>query len=91
MQSAGKMRSQPVHLRYPDPMKSIGDHCPETIRAYAGLCVDCTYGRKIESDRGSMFYLCERSSTDPAFAKYPRLPVLKCSGYAAKNEPFAEG
>jgi hypothetical protein len=37
--------------------------------------------RLIESDRGSTFYLCERSATDAAFPKYPRLPVLECAEY----------
>ena len=37
--------------------------------------------RRIESDRGSIFYLCERSATDARFPKYPRLPVLQCVGY----------
>jgi hypothetical protein len=30
--------------------------------------------------------LCDRSASDPAFAKYPRLPVLQCPGYAQKDE-----
>jgi len=46
-----------------------------------GLCADCRFMRRIESDRGSTFYLCERSVSDPKFSKYPRLPVLQCSGY----------
>lgn len=47
-----------------------------------GLCADCASGRRVESARGSVFWLCERSATDPAFARYPRLPVLRCDGYA---------
>jgi len=47
----------------------------------AGLCADCRFKRLIESDRGSVFYLCERSATDASFPKYPRLPVLQCRGY----------
>jgi hypothetical protein len=50
-------------------------------REYAGLCADCRFMRRMKSDRGSTFYFCERSATDPAFPKYPRLPVLECSGY----------
>ena len=30
-----------------------------------------------------MFYLCELSKVDSRFAKYPRLPVIECSGYAS--------
>jgi hypothetical protein len=48
----------------------------------AGLCEDCQYSKIIRSDRGSGFYQCLRSFNDPAFPKYPRLPVLQCSGYA---------
>jgi hypothetical protein len=48
-----------------------------------GLCVTCIFLRKIHSDRGSTFYLCQRSTTDPNFPKYPRLPVLQCRGYEA--------
>jgi hypothetical protein len=46
-----------------------------------GLCGECVHARRIESDRGSPFYQCQLSFTDPRFAKYPRLPVLVCSGY----------
>ena len=46
-----------------------------------GLCGDCRHARVIRSDRGSTFYLCQLSFTDPAFSKYPRLPVLNCAGY----------
>jgi hypothetical protein len=46
-----------------------------------GLCATCQHVRVIRSDRGSLFYLCELSASDPRFPKYPRLPVLSCSGY----------
>ena len=46
-----------------------------------GLCADCTHARKIQSSKGSVFLRCELSKTDPAFPKYPRLPVLSCPGY----------
>jgi hypothetical protein len=49
-----------------------------------GLCADCRFMRLVESDRGSTFYLCERSAGDPGFPKYPRLPVLQCRGYEPK-------
>jgi hypothetical protein len=50
-----------------------------------GLCADCLYAQQIESIRGSMFYLCERSASDQTFQKYPRLPVVRCPGHQAKN------
>jgi hypothetical protein len=49
--------------------------------ATAGLCASCTHVRRITSDRGSVFYLCELSKTDVRFPKYPRLPVVNCPGY----------
>ncbi|MFI5056694.1 MAG: hypothetical protein ACHQLQ_00780 [Candidatus Acidiferrales bacterium] len=52
----------------------------------AGLCADCLHARRIESARGSVFFLCERSLTDPHFPKYPQLPVVSCSGYEKKEE-----
>ncbi len=60
----------------------------ETQKARApsvGLCADCRFMRKMESDRGSTFYLCQRSATDPTFPKYPRLPVLQCMGYELRS------
>jgi hypothetical protein len=53
----------------------------EAMRPRIGLCLDCRFMRRIESDRGSTFYLCERSAIDANFPKYPRLPVVQCIGY----------
>jgi hypothetical protein len=50
----------------------------------AGLCANCAHARLITSDKASTFLQCELSFTDPRFAKYPRLPVLLCSGYSRK-------
>ena len=49
--------------------------------AAVGLCASCVFMRRIVSDRGSVFYFCERSLTQPEFPKYPRLPVRTCAGY----------
>jgi hypothetical protein len=49
-----------------------------------GLCKNCVYERCIESDRGSIFIMCKLSFEDSSFPKYPRLPVLNCSGYLPK-------
>ncbi|HKZ86147.1 MAG TPA: hypothetical protein VJ793_21135 [Anaerolineae bacterium] len=51
-----------------------------------GLCRTCRHVKVIESARGSTFYLCRLSETDPRFAKYPRLPVIRCAGYVAKQD-----
>lgn len=46
-----------------------------------GLCGSCAHVRVVRTGKGSTFYLCERSKTDPAFPKYPRIPVLRCRGH----------
>ena len=54
-------------------------------RNEVGLCATCVHSKQIRSDRGSLFYFCSLSESDPSFSKYPRLPVLSCSGYAKKE------
>lgn len=50
-------------------------------RRTAGLCADCVHVRRLTSDRGSRFFLCGRALTDPAYPKYPRLPIVSCQGF----------
>jgi GrpB-like predicted nucleotidyltransferase (UPF0157 family) len=57
----------------------------EEQRGALGLCADCLHARRIESAHGSVFLLCELSLTDRHFPKYPRLPVISCSGYAREK------
>jgi len=52
-----------------------------------GLCETCRHARVIRSDRGSLFYQCRLSLTDPGFSKYPRLPVLACRGFERSESP----
>ncbi len=46
-----------------------------------GLCSECRHARRIETNRGSVFILCLLSHANPAFARYPNLPVLACRGH----------
>jgi hypothetical protein len=55
-----------------------------TLAKAFGRCADCQHARVIESDKGSHFLLCQLSEGDPRFPRYPRLPVLSCSGYTPK-------
>lgn len=52
--------------------------------AAVGLCATCRYQRTVSGAR-SAFSLCERSFTDPRFAKYPPLPVWRCPGYVVRS------
>jgi hypothetical protein len=54
-----------------------------------GLCGRCRYARVVESGRGSRFWLCERSRTDPRYPRYPRLPVTRCPGFEAATDRSA--
>ncbi|HET6228469.1 MAG TPA: hypothetical protein VFE05_00240 [Longimicrobiaceae bacterium] len=47
----------------------------------AGLCDSCANVRIVVSGKGSRFYLCQLSAVDPAFRKYPPIPVIRCRGY----------
>jgi hypothetical protein len=54
---------------------------PDEERTKAGLCADCRFARRIDTGKGSRFFLCRRSEGDPAFDRYPRLPMRTCRGY----------
>jgi hypothetical protein len=55
----------------------------------AGLCETCKHRRLVPNTRGSVFSLCERSRTDPAYPRYPRLPVIRCAGYEQREADVA--
>jgi hypothetical protein len=40
----------------------------------------------VRNTRGSIFSLCRRAKDDPAFPRYPRLPVLACGGFEEQSE-----
>ncbi len=64
------------------------DPAPDPARvppSQVGLCWDCQWVRIVRNQAGSEFFLCERAKEDPAFEKYPRLPVLECRGHEAKG------
>lgn len=46
-----------------------------------GLCGECLHARRIESAKGSVFWLCERARDDERLRKYPPIPVLRCVGF----------
>ena len=49
---------------------------------HAGLCGSCRSARLISSAKGETYYLCKLSADSEMYPKYPRLPVLRCPGYA---------
>jgi len=67
-------------------MPNIDGVAPELLRT-VGLCAGCRHARTQRSARGSTFWRCLRAEQDPQFARYPRLPVLVCSGFEALAAP----
>jgi hypothetical protein len=51
----------------------------------AGLCDTCRHQRVVRNTRGSVFSMCLRSREDPAYPRYPRLPVLECAGHEPRG------
>jgi hypothetical protein len=47
---------------------------------HPGLCARCRHLRLLRGRR-STFVRCALAETDPAFARYPPLPVVRCEGF----------
>jgi hypothetical protein len=56
-------------------------------RSRVGLCFTCRHASRIVSAHGSTFYLCTWSKVDPAFPRYPRLPVSSCTAFTPSDDP----
>jgi len=52
-----------------------------TFLPQVGLCSICRHGQRQENPRGSTFWRCRKSDLDPAFRRYPPLPVASCAGH----------
>jgi hypothetical protein len=48
-----------------------------------GLCSVCRHGQRQRNPRGSAFWRCRKAEEDPAFRRYPPLPVTRCQGHEA--------
>jgi hypothetical protein len=57
--------------------------------ATTGLCPACAHVQRVESQRGSVFWLCRLAQRDPRFAKYPPQPVWACAGFRSEPRPDA--
>ena len=49
-----------------------------------GLCATCEHLRLVAS-KTSVFVRCGLADKDPAFPRYPPLPVVACVGWVAKS------
>ena len=66
------------------------DTAPGSGNEKAGLCRSCLFVRLVQTGHGSTFYLCRKSEKDPAYVRYPRLPVLRCAGFKPDQEISGE-
>ena len=73
------MGDEPTRRPAPEDRHLGGAH----VGPPPGLCGACRYSRTIRTARGTTFRLCERSSTDVRFSRYPALPVVACPGFEA--------
>jgi hypothetical protein len=67
--------------------ESVNDSGGRRNEPDAGLCATCLHARRIESDRKSVFYLCQHALVDATFPKYPRLPVMRCAVHQPGSLP----
>ncbi|SDS22215.1 hypothetical protein [Microlunatus soli] len=51
------------------------------LGAPAGLCGSCRFALLNRTRRGTVYLRCGLATEDDRFAKYPRLPVMECSGF----------
>src|SRR5207247_10768312 len=63
-----------------------GDRLSTPLMPSAGLCDSCGFARNLRSAKESSFLLCRRSEVDPAYPRYPRLPVASCAGYLPRQD-----
>jgi hypothetical protein len=52
----------------------------QILAVHPGLCATCEHLLLLASPR-SVFVRCGLADTDPAFVRYPPLPVRACPGY----------
>jgi hypothetical protein len=50
-----------------------------------GLCAACRFASVKQGAHGSAFWRCERADVEPAFPRYPSLPVTRCAGFASRD------
>jgi hypothetical protein len=51
------------------------------------LCHTCTHCKEVISGKGSRFLLCQKSTEDRRFPKYPPQPVVRCAGFDQTGPP----
>ena len=63
------------------PANASRPDVPRGSDPVVGLCAQCAHSQRVTSARGATFFLCRRAATEPAYARYPQLPVTRCQGF----------
>jgi hypothetical protein len=72
-----------------DPRKGQLDRSAlDRLPVHPGLCATCVH-LELQGSRRSVFVRCGLSDSDPAFPRYPRLPVHACRGYEPEPDQVA--
>ncbi|HKJ24249.1 MAG TPA: hypothetical protein VKB65_05460 [Myxococcota bacterium] len=58
----------------------------EGDEAAVGQCASCRHAFTQDGARGSVFWRCLRADRDPAYPRYPPLPVRRCAGHEPPPE-----
>ncbi len=61
------------------------------LGADPGLCAACQHAKLNETRRGTAYLRCTRAEWDPAFPRYPRLPVTDCAGFEPRRSARPAG
>ena len=62
------------------PTMRMDPHPDQIEPDRVGLCARCRHARQIAGAR-SRFWLCSLSADNPAYPRYPSLPVRRCAGF----------
>ena len=86
--------ADPERLRRAD-LAVFGGPAPEAgwakLGAAPGLCLTCRHAKLNQTRRGTAYLRCGRSAWDDRLVRYPRLPVIECAGFEARDQPAADG
>ena len=58
---------------------------PPGLPVDAGLCGACRFASVKTTHRHTTYLRCTRAAWDDRLARYPRLPVSDCVGFAAEH------
>lgn len=61
-----------------------------SLSVHPGLCAGCEHLRLLASKR-SVFVRCGLAEVDPAFVRYPPLPVRLCRGFRPRSDEGGAG